>query len=139
MLVIDANNSILGRLATVVAKKSLLGETIKVVNCENAVIIGKKKNVLSKYKQKADRGIPTKGPFIPKTPDRFVRRVIRGMLPHERARGRVAFKNIMCYIGIPDELKGKKYIVIKEASLETSKGYGYTTVKEICKYLKGTV
>jgi len=138
-MIIDANNAILGRLATVVTKKSLSGEKISVVNCENAVITGRKETVLTKYKQKFNRGIPAKGPFFPKTPDKFVRRVIRGMLPYKKEKGRLAFKNIKCYIGIPDEFKDKKINTIKEASIDKSKSLRYTTVKEICKHLGGKV
>lgn len=138
-MIIDAKNLILGRLATVVAKKSLLGEKIKVVNCENAIVIGKKESVLTKYKQKADRGVPAKGPFIPKTPDKFVRRVIRGMLPYKKQKGKLAFKNVKCYIGVPGEFKDKEYTAVKEAGIEKSKNLRYITVKEICKYLGGKV
>lgn len=138
-MIIDANNLILGRFATVAAKKSLLGEKINIVNCENAVVIGKKKSILVNYKQKADRGIPAKGPFIPKTPDRFVRRAIRGMLPYKKEKGRLAFKNVKCYIGVPSEFKEKKKNTIKEASIEKSKDQRYVTIKEICKHLGGKV
>ncbi len=37
-MIIDANNMILGRLASFAAKKALLGEKIDVINCEKAVI-----------------------------------------------------------------------------------------------------
>lgn len=138
-MIIDANNSILGRLATVVAKKSLLGEKINIVNCENAVVTGKRETILEKYKKKVVRGTPAKGPFIPKTPDRFVRRTIRGMLPYKKEKGKEAFKNIKCCIGVPNEFKDKKITVIKEAEIEKSKDLRYVTVKEICKYLGGRV
>lgn len=138
-MIIDANNLILGRLATIAAKKSLLGEKVDIVNCENAVVVGKKESVLANYKQKADRGIPAKGPFIPKTPDRFVRRTVRGMLPYKKEKGKIAFKNVKCYIGIPNDFKDKEYSVIKEASVERNKNLRYVTVKEICKYLGGKV
>ncbi len=138
-MIIDATNLILGRLATVVAKKSLLGEKIDIINCEEAVVIGRRESVLARYKKKANRGIPAKGPFIPRTPDKFVRRAIRGMLPYNKDRGRVAFKNIKCYIGVPSELKDKKYATIKEANLEKNPHQRYLKVKEICKHLGGKV
>lgn len=138
-MIIDASNAILGRLATVVVKKSLLGEKIDIVNCENSVVIGKREFILTNYKQKADRGIPAKGPFFSKTPDRFVKRVIRGMLPYKKKKGRVAFENIKCYVGVPSEFKDKKYVEIKEASMGESKSSNHVTVKEICKHLGGKV
>lgn len=138
-MIIDANNLILGRLATVVAKKSLLGDKIDIVNCENAVVTGTREAVLETYKQKFNRGIPSKGPFIPKTPDRFVRRAVRGMLPYKKGKGRLAFKNVKCYIGVPNEFKDKKFSTVKEASVERNKNLRYVSVKEICKHLGGRV
>ncbi len=136
-MIIDAKNSILGRLGTVVAKKSLLGEKIDIINCENAVVVGKKREILTRYKHKFDRGIPSKGPFIPKTSDRFVRRAIRGMLPYKKDRGKNAFKNIKCYVGVPEEFKDKKYNEVKEAAMsKLNKGI---TVREICQYLGGKI
>ena len=43
-IVIDANELILGRLATQVAKKLLLGVEVQIINCEKAVISGTKKH-----------------------------------------------------------------------------------------------
>ena len=71
MLVINAENLIIGRLATYVAKKVLEGEKVIVVNSEKAVVTGKKEDILRRYKQRADRGDAIKGPFFPKTSDRI--------------------------------------------------------------------
>ena len=49
-MILDATNLILGRMATAVAKKALLGEKIDIVNCENAVISGNKYQILERYK-----------------------------------------------------------------------------------------
>ena len=59
-MLIDANNKIVGRLGTVVAKKALLGEKIDIVNAENAVISGRKDVIFAKFKQKVSRGTPAK-------------------------------------------------------------------------------
>ena len=55
-MIIDASDMILGRLATYVAKKALLGEKVDIVNCEKAVITGNKKSIFEKYKQRNERG-----------------------------------------------------------------------------------
>lgn len=107
-MLIDGRNLILGRLSAFVAKKALLGERIIIVNSEEVVISGNKKNILDKYKQKVSRGDPYKGPFFPRTADRILRRTIRGMLPFKRARGKEAFKRVMCYKGVPDKYKNEK-------------------------------
>ena len=93
-MIIDATNLIVGRFATQVAKKALLGESVDIVNCENAVISGKRDNIIGEYMQKKQRGIPTKGPFISTLPDRFVKRIIRGMLPYKQEKGEKAFKEL---------------------------------------------
>ena len=136
-MIIDAKDLILGRMITVIAKKALLGEKIDIVNCEKAIILGDKKNVLGKYKQRTNRGGPFHGPFIPKMPDRFVRRAVRGMLPYKKERGRMAFKRVMCYISVPDVFKDKKMEKIKEADISRIKTLKYVTVGNICKFLKG--
>ena len=134
-MIIDANNMILGRLGTFVAKKALLGEKIDIVNCENAVVTGDKYDIFGRYDKILHRGTPVKGPFTRKMPDRFVKRAIRGMLPYKKGRGREAFKNIKCYMGVPDELKGQKKDTIKEANAEKLPNLKYVTIKDICMHI----
>lgn len=136
-MIIDASDMILGRLATYVAKKALLGEKVDIVNCEKAVITGNKKSIFEKYKQRNERGPrPTKGPFIPKMPDRFVRRCIRGMLPYKQEKGLKAFKRVMCYIGMPDEFKDKKIEIIQECNVSKVPSLKYVYIDEICRSMK---
>ena len=136
MTVIDVQNAIVGRFSTVVAKRALLGEKIDLVNCEKAIITGDKVNVYKKYKQRDDMGTPLKGPFFPKMPDRFVRRIIRGMLPYKQEKGKNAFKRVMCYIGIPENLKNEKLETIQQANISKSKTFKYTFIGDLCKHLK---
>ena len=136
-MIIDARNLILGRLATIAAKKSLLGEDIYIINCENAIISGSKKHVLLKYKTKANRGSQFKGPFIPKTPDRFVKRTIRNMLSYKNPRGRAAFNRIKCYRGSPESIKNEKTETLKTADFSKLPTLNYVTVDYICKHLGG--
>ncbi|MFH2028779.1 MAG: 50S ribosomal protein L13, partial [Nanoarchaeota archaeon] len=105
-MIIDATNLILGRLGTYVAKQALLGEKIDIINCEKAVISGKKDFTLKKYLIIKDRGT-YKGPFLPRQPNLFVRRSIRGMLTYKQERGKKAYANIKCYRGMPEEFKDK--------------------------------
>ena len=46
------------------------------------------------------------GPHYPRYPDRIFRRTVRGMLPHLKSRGKVAFRRLEVHIGVPDALKG---------------------------------
>jgi large subunit ribosomal protein L13 len=134
-MIIDATNMIIGRIATVAAKKALLGENIDIVNCEKAVITGKKAFLVADTKRRVDMGIHSKGPFFSRMPDKFVKRIIRGMLPYKQEKGRNAYKRIMCYIGVPHELTNQKFEQIQEANVSKTMDLDYLTVGEICKKL----
>ncbi len=135
MIVIDATDLLVGRMATFVAKAALKGEKVAVVNCENAVISGSKSEVIAKYKRKKEMGIPSKGPFQPRFPDRFVRRIIRGMLPYKKPKGRDAYRRVMCYIGTPEHLKENDKITIEAAKVDKLPTLKYIKVEDICKEL----
>ena len=136
-MIIDAKDSIIGRIATVAAKKALLGEKVDIVNCEEAVMTGDKKAILRRYREKRERGQPTKGPFIPRRPDMFVRRIIRGMLPYKQDKGRSAFERIMCYLGVPEEFKEKKLEIIEKANISKVPNLKYVKVGVVCKEMGG--
>ena len=137
-MIIDAKDLILGRLSSFVAKKALLGEDIKIINCEEAVISGSEDNILDRYFKKLARGHPRWGPFIYRHEDKFVKRVIRGMIPYRRERGKNAMKRIRCYTGIPQDLQGKKFDTIQEAHVDNMKNLKYLKVKDVCKFLGKT-
>ncbi|HIG52337.1 TPA: 50S ribosomal protein L13 [Candidatus Pacearchaeota archaeon] len=111
-LVVDGNNATLGRLASFVAKKALLGNEIIIVNCENVVISGKPKSIIGEYQvMRKKGGSSLKGPFFPKMPERIVKRTIRGMLSYKQKRGSDALKRIICYNQTPEEFKEVKKII----------------------------
>ncbi|MBD3313223.1 50S ribosomal protein L13 [Candidatus Woesearchaeota archaeon] len=134
-MIIDATDAILGRMATVAAKKALLGEKIDIVNCEKAVVTGSKERILERFKQKRDMGIPLKGPYFPRMPDRIVRRTVRGMLPYKKDKGRKAFQNVMCYIGVPENLKEQKIEKIAEADVSKMPSLKYIYIKDVSRFL----
>ncbi|MEM2937525.1 MAG: 50S ribosomal protein L13 [Candidatus Bathyarchaeia archaeon] len=113
--VINAEGLILGRMASIIAKRLLKGEKIMVVNAEKAVISGKKKSKVSEAKEFLEVGYPNKGPFHYKSPDRILRRTVRGMLPYKQPKGKQAYKRLKVFIGIPEELKGLEMETLKEA------------------------
>lgn len=141
---INAENSILGRLASYIAKKALLGEKIIVLNSEKAIISGKKKMILRKEIEKLNiqnLGNPRRGPFYQRRPDRYVRKVIRGMLPRKKARGKEAYKRVLVYIGMPkEEIQKKHKVDITKEKIENFEGKKQIegiTVKELCKFVSG--
>jgi large subunit ribosomal protein L13 len=136
-MIIDATNAILGRMASVAAKRALLGENVNIVNCEKAVVTGNRLQVLAKFKQKFDRGIPLQGPYFPKQSDRIVRRVIRGMLPFKRSRGRIAYKKVMCYVGVPEKFASQKLEKIESADISKLTYLKYVYMSDIVRMLGG--
>ena len=133
-MIIDATDTILGRLASYSAKKALAGEEIIIINAEKAIVSGRKTDILRRYKFKRDVGDSIKGPFNSRMPDRMVRRTIRGMLPRKTHRGKEAFKNIKVHIGTPKDITGKPERIEKhnKSALNNPK---YITVAEISKWL----
>jgi|SRR3989338_3701413 len=138
MKIYDAHNIILGRLCSAAAKDALLGEEVMVVNCESAVISGKKANLLAREMQKRKRkGYPLKSQTHSRLPDRFVRRCIRGMLPWKTARGREAYKHIKCYCGLPAPVQEKELVTLLKASVKKLPNLQYVKVGTLCAHLGG--
>lgn len=132
VVIIDATGATLGRLSANTAKRLLKGEEIAVVNSEKAIISGKKSMIKKRYMQKREIGTYRKGPFFPRMPNMIVKRTIRGMIPYQTPHGRVAFKRLKCYIGVPKEFEGKKFEKIKEAEKQP---VDFITVEELSKAL----
>ncbi len=138
-MIIDGTDLIMGRVASFACKRALLGDKVDIINCEKIVISGNKKNIFAKYKKIDDMGDPYKGPFQPKMPDRFFRRVIKRMLKYKNPRGKDAYQRIMCYIGSPEKLKNEKAEKLEKLHVKKIPNFKYITIKEVCKYLGGKV
>ena len=112
MIIIDATDATLGRLASFAAKQALLGKDVAIVNAEKAIIIGNEKSIIPNYMQKRQRGgSAQKGPNFPTMPEMIMKRTIRGMINYKSGRGLDAFKRIKCYKGLPAEFKDANKIV----------------------------
>jgi len=130
MKIIDGKNATLGRLASYVAKQSLKGEEIVILNCGDIIITGNEKDIRQDYLARGRRvGRGQKGPKVSRLNEKIVKRAIRGMLPdHRWGRGKEALKRIKCYVNIPKEFeKEKKIIAGKE------KGIKFVKVRDILK------
>jgi len=133
MLVINAQNLILGRLAAFTAKKLLQGEEIIIVNAGEAVITGSKDYLFRRYKQRVERrnlGNPTLGPLYPKSPEGLVFRAVRGMLDYKRSSGKAALGKLKVFPDVPE-----KYNAFSDVKLSALKSSRYVRVSEISKYL----
>jgi len=146
-LVFDAEGCVMGRLAAFVAKQTLCGKKVIIFNAEKALVSGKPEAIREDVKDKFDaksKANPLRwGPHRSRSADRFVRRVVRGMLPWHKAKGKAAYKKVMVYIGKPQrEIMKREHIDISKAQLADTKGFKaqfnyYTTVADICGYLGG--
>ena len=112
MKIIDGKDAIMGRLASYAAKEALKGEDIVILNTEQVIITGNRENIKKDFDEKRTHvGSAQKGPKISRSPEKILKRVIRGMLPdHRTGRGKVALKRIRCYVGVPKEFENMKKI-----------------------------
>ena len=130
--IINADGLIIGRMASIIAKRLLNGEEIVIVNAERAVLSGKRKSKVKEAKEFLEVGSPEKGPFHYRRPDKIVRRTVRGMLPYKQPKGKQAYKRLKVFIGIPAELKDKKIETLMDARAEKLT-CPYFTVGELAK------
>jgi len=119
----DAEGQVVGRLASRVAKEALKGKSVFIVNAEKAVITGSKEFVIKFFREKVERGDPYHGPFYPRIPDRMLRRIIRGMLPYKKPKGKEAFKRVKVYNSVPETLSGANLISPGEAGKSARKKF----------------
>ncbi len=134
---INAKDQVVGRIATIAAKKALLGELVNIVNCEQAVLSGTKTVTLARMLHMRERGTWAKGPFIHRMPDRLMKRMIRGMVPWDRGRGKMAMRKIKCYLGVPNQLQKETFAAVSGADMRKLTNTKYVTLKEVCKHMGG--
>ncbi len=127
-IVVDGAGQVLGRLASIVAKKLLDGERIVVVNAEKIVVSGDPVKLKRFYK---DTVLGVKShyshrlrPKRPRSPVRLFKSAVKGMLPKNNKRGREALSRLKVYIGVPEEYSGREMVKFKEADASRlSRGY----------------
>ena len=129
---IDAKGLVLGRMASIVAKRLLNGERINIVNAEEAVISGKRLSIIRESKRFLEVGHFRRGPLHPRRPDMIVKKVVRGMLPRKKPRGQKALKRLRVHIGLPQELRDKEKETITEVAARNLRG-PYIRVSELAR------
>ena len=120
-MVVDASGLVLGRLASYVAKLILTGNDLVIVNAEKAVLTGSRRYIVEKFKKRLGTrtlGSQKKAPKHQRRPETFIRRVVRGMLPWKKPKGKTAYKRLKVYIGVPEELKNASFLVFPKAKKE---------------------
>ncbi len=137
-LVVDGSGQILGRLASIVAKKLLEGETVVVVNAEKIVVSGDPVRLKQFYKNTV-LGVKSHyshrlRPKRPRSPVRLFKAAVKGMLPKENKRGREALKRLKVYIGVPEEYAEAEKVRFKDADASRL-ARSYIELGEIAKEL----
>ena len=139
--VINAEGLVAGRLASIVAKRLLMGERIVIVNAEKAIITGKRNRILEWYGKRVTEwrtyyNPEKRGPKIPRRPDRVLKRMVRGMLPRKKPRGREALRRLRVFIGVPSEYANVEPEVPEEAKLKNTK-IPYITLADLYRAFGG--
>jgi len=100
-LIFDGDGAVFGRMASEASKSLLKGDSVSIVNCEEIIVSGRKEDFTDEIKRKRamGRGGSLKGPKYVRSEDLLVKRLVRGMLPWDRKRGREVFRKLKCYIG----------------------------------------
>lgn len=118
-LIVDGSGLILGRLASIIAKKLLEGYKVVVVNVDKVVVSGKPSEVIKTYKRTIlsvrSHHAHKWRPKRPRSPIRLFKDTVWGMLPKHNKRGREALKRLKVYVGVPEDFKGKELVKFKEA------------------------
>ena len=133
--IINASNLIAGRMASIIAKRLLNGEKIVVINAEKAILSGRKSSRLKEFKaflEIVGRANPKYGPKHYRSPNAILRKMIQGMLPQDKAKGRNAYKNLKVFTGSPLNITGKEAQTLNEASVSKS-AYSYVSLGTIAK------
>ncbi|MEM4554735.1 MAG: 50S ribosomal protein L13 [Candidatus Anstonellaceae archaeon] len=135
MVVVDAQDAIVGRLGAAVSKMLLAGKEVTIVNAEKALMKGSllvaKEKYLSRRSQK-DKRKPEHSPVWPRVPHLLLRRIIRGMLPWDSKRGREAYKRLKVVSSTPENLKGSAQKIPQTISPDKQ---GAFTLETLCRHL----
>lgn len=117
-MIIDGKDSVLGRVATYAAKAALEGNNVVLVNANDLVIIGKKNDIVGKYREKLEMGTKSKGPFFPRDVNGIVKRAIRGMLKRKSPHGRDALRRVKVFADTPEEYKSKEKLNLAHVKMD---------------------
>ena len=119
---VNADGLIVGRMCSKVAKRLLNGEDVIILNAEKAVFSGKRKAKILEGHIFLEVGAPERGPFHYRRPDKYLRKIVRGMVPYKQPKGKAAYKRLRVFMGVPKELFGQEMITFEEASSVNLKG-----------------
>jgi large subunit ribosomal protein L13 len=137
LIVVNAANQVVGRMASRVAKLLLEGRRVVVVNAEKTLISGSRTSIVQKQLIRLERGSivnPENNPHRFKEPHRMLQRIVRGMLPRKKPRGQAALKRLRVYIGTPLQYQSMAQKVFEDAKARKPLPM-YTTMAELAMTL----
>jgi len=137
-VVVDARDCIFGRVASNVAERALDGESIAVVNAEDAVITGSEDDIMSKFQKRREVG-SDRGPAYPKRPDGILKRSVRGMLPYKKPRGREALSSVRVYVGNPYEDHDLEAEIVEGTSLDRLSNIKFVSLGDVSEEIGANV
>lgn len=132
---VDATDAIAGRLCSIVAKELLSGRRVIVLNAEKAVVSGNSYSVFRQWQARLEiysHVNPLYGPIHPRKPDNILRRMVRGMVPKTKTKGKDAMSRLRVYMGVPEKFSGVKTSKFEHAMARRPVPQ-YTTIAEISK------
>eukprot|EP00538_Stauroneis_constricta_P009266 CAMPEP_0119558582 /NCGR_PEP_ID=MMETSP1352-20130426/10878_1 /TAXON_ID=265584 /ORGANISM="Stauroneis constricta, Strain CCMP1120" /LENGTH=201 /DNA_ID=CAMNT_0007605977 /DNA_START=47 /DNA_END=652 /DNA_ORIENTATION=+ len=134
--IIDGRDHLLGRLASIVAKELLAGQSIVIVRCDEMAVSGslvRNRTKYAQFRKKRMNTNPSRGPFHFKSPAMMVWRTIRGMVHQKCARGQEAFSRLSTFDGIPAPYDKQKRVVVPAALrvMRLKPGRDYTIIGDL--------
>ncbi|MEI7718606.1 MAG: 50S ribosomal protein L13 [archaeon] len=131
---LDAKGAVVGRIGSVACKELLKGKEVVIINAEKSIISGDRAEIRNNLHWWITLGgVGLKGPKVSRYPDRFMKRMIRGMLPsRDRSKGREAYDRLRCYIGNGD-LSAEELKQVKTVANAVKKPIKYVVLGEIVK------
>ncbi|MFH0808059.1 MAG: 50S ribosomal protein L13 [archaeon] len=135
-IIYDGSEAVFGRISSLIAKDLLKGNSVDLINCEKMIISGDKKLLAKKILQKREMGSggSMKGPKYPRTNEKLIKRMIRGMLPYDRVKGRDALRELRCYESNNKDFKIEDGVEV--VKLNHRKPMKFASVEEIVGLLK---
>ena len=117
-VIVDGRGHLLGRLASVVAKQLLEGQSVTVVRCDEINISGHLANNRIKfmtYLRKRMNTNPRRGPYHFRAPSMMFYKAVRGMVPRKSPHGQAALAKLKVLDGVPHPYDTKKKMVVPQA------------------------
>lgn len=130
----------MGRLASKVAKMLLEGKHVVVLYAEDIIVTGTSKHsIMEKFyrrlRLRSNVNPRRHGPFIPRSPEGIFRRVVRGMLPRNKPKGKAAYRRLKVYRGNPENIPEERLVVFEDSKRRRFSPYPYMYLKEIAKLI----